>query len=43
MGSVHDPRSDTVARDRRRTYAAVVLVEVLVVAALWAFSRHFGY
>jgi hypothetical protein len=29
-------------RDRRATYAAVVVVEILVVLALWAFSRYFG-
>jgi hypothetical protein len=29
-------------RDRRRTFLAVILVEAVVVAALWAFSLHFG-
>ena len=28
--------------DRRRTYAAVIAIEILVVAALWAFGRYFG-
>jgi hypothetical protein len=28
--------------DRRRTYAAVIGLEVLVIAALWAFGRYFG-
>lgn len=28
--------------DRRLTFAAVVLVEAIVIAALWAFSRYFG-
>jgi hypothetical protein len=28
--------------DRRRTFAAVVLVEIIVIIALWAFSAHFG-
>jgi hypothetical protein len=27
---------------RRRTYVAVVCVEVLVILALWAFGRYFG-
>ena len=29
-------------RDLRRTYTAVVLVEIAVVAALWWFGRYFG-
>ncbi len=33
------PSGDT---DRRRTYIAVVVLEALVIAALWAFSSHFG-
>lgn len=28
--------------DRRRTYAAVVAVEALVILVLWLFSHHFG-
>jgi hypothetical protein len=28
--------------DRRWTYMAVVGLEVLVIAALWAFGRYFG-
>jgi hypothetical protein len=28
--------------DRRRTYAAVIGLEILVIAALWAFGRYFG-
>jgi hypothetical protein len=28
--------------DRRKTFAAVVLVEAIVIAALWWFSAHFG-
>jgi hypothetical protein len=28
--------------DRRRTYAAVLGLEILVIAALWAFGRYFG-
>ena len=28
--------------DRRRTYVAVIGLEVLVIAALWAFGRYFG-
>jgi len=28
--------------DRRRTYAAVILLEIVVVAALWAIGRYFG-
>ena len=28
--------------DRRRTYLAVALVELVVVLALWAFGRYFG-
>jgi hypothetical protein len=28
--------------DRRKTYAAVLGLEVLVIAALWAFGRYFG-
>ena len=28
--------------DRRRTYLAVALVEVVVIFALWAFGRYFG-
>lgn len=28
--------------DRRRTYVAVALVELVVVLALWAFGRYFG-
>jgi len=28
--------------NRRGTYLAVVLLEVVVVAALWAFGRYFG-
>ena len=27
---------------RRRTYAAVIGLEVFVIAALWAFGRYFG-
>lgn len=33
---------DAPGRDRRFTFAAVILVEAVVIAALWAFSRHFG-
>jgi hypothetical protein len=36
------PPTEAPARDRRRTFIAVVLVETIVIAALWAFSRHFG-
>jgi len=43
MGLIQDPQPDAVTPDRRRTYAAVVLVEILVVAALWMLSRQFGY
>jgi hypothetical protein len=28
--------------DRRRTYLAVALVELVVILALWAFGRYFG-
>ena len=28
--------------DRRRTYLAVIALEILVVAALWAVGRYFG-
>jgi hypothetical protein len=28
--------------DRRRTYAAVLGLEILVVAVLWAIGRYFG-
>ena len=28
--------------DRRRTYASVIGLEILVIAALWAFGRYFG-
>jgi hypothetical protein len=28
--------------DRRRTYAAVLALELFVVAALWAVGRYFG-
>jgi hypothetical protein len=29
-------------RDMRRVYAAVILVEVLVLVAIWLFQRYFG-
>jgi hypothetical protein len=29
-------------RDRRATYLAVVVVEVLTIAALWLFGRYFS-
>jgi hypothetical protein len=28
--------------DRRKTYTAVIVLEILVVTALWAFGRYFG-
>ena len=28
--------------DRRRTYWAVILIEMAVITALWAFSRYFS-
>lgn len=28
--------------DRRRTYLAVALVELMVILSLWAFGRYFG-
>jgi hypothetical protein len=28
--------------DRRRTYVAVIVLEAIVIAALWAFSRYFS-
>ena len=34
--------SDSGASDMTRTYAWVIVVEVLVVLGLWAFSRYFG-
>ena len=33
---------DTSARPMIRTYVAVLLVEAVVLAALWGFSRYFG-
>jgi len=29
-------------RRRTRTYVAVIILEALVIAALWLFSRHFS-
>ena len=29
-------------RDMRRVYAGVILVEVLVLVAIWLFQRYFG-
>jgi hypothetical protein len=34
--------ADAGDRDMTRTYAAVLVVEALVVFALWAFSRYFS-
>lgn len=33
---------EEVVRDRRATYLAVLALEVLVVAALWAFGAYFS-
>lgn len=33
---------DTAARPMTRTYVAVLLVEAVVLAALWGFSQYFG-
>lgn len=37
----HPPDREPEPRSRARTYLGVVITEALVVAALWAFSRHF--
>lgn len=37
--TVHE---DETPPDRRGTYAAVLVLEAAVIAALWAFSSHFG-
>ena len=36
----HDPEPDD--RRMRRIYVLVMVVEVVVVAALWSFSRYFA-
>jgi hypothetical protein len=38
------PLSESQDRDsqRTRTYALVIVLEALVIGALWAFSRYFG-
>ena len=35
--------SDHATRNWTLTYLSVVLIEALVVGALWLFSRHFSY
>jgi hypothetical protein len=39
-GAVAGPTDEP--RSRARTYAAVAVLEALVIAALWWFSRHFS-
>jgi hypothetical protein len=36
------PATPDESANRARSYVLVVLVEVIVVAALWLFGRHFG-
>ena len=38
---VAEPDSDD--RRMRRTYASVILVQVIVLAALWAFQEYFSH
>ena len=35
-------RAEAPDRDMRRVYAGVILVEVLVLVAIWLFQRYFG-
>jgi hypothetical protein len=42
MSDLGKASTEAPSRDRSRTFAAVVVVEVIVIVALWAFSRYFG-